>query len=75
MEYKFKVGDWVVGWHNRSNPHRLYEKAWQIAGFTKCGSVIPVNDSGWCTGKEYIRRAEPHEIPGYVKEVSLSFDL
>jgi len=72
---KFKVGEWVVGWHNRYNPDRLYEKAWLIAGFTPRGSVIPVNDSSWCTGIEDIRHAEPHEIPGYVQEVSLSFDL
>lgn len=57
---EYRVGDWVIGWHNGN---KYKNKAWQIGGFRdSTGSVIPKQEPNWATGIEDIHHATPEEI-------------
>lgn len=66
-----KVGDWVVGWHNKTNDLNLHEKAWRVKK-NDGEYVYPENTPGWNCGIENVRKAEPHEIP-LTKDINRGF--
>lgn len=59
-EDEYKVGDWVVGWHNSKNSKDLNKSAWKIHSIN--GEYISPNVKGWATGLSDIRKATPEEI-------------
>lgn len=64
MENKFKIGDWVIGWHS----HRYGDRdtvAWKIDRFSDDEQYVYTGDKkkGNTTGIIDIRLAFSHEIP------------
>lgn len=47
VETGFKIGDWVIGWHNNTN--HLNKNTWQIDKIDEDGYVYPVGKPNWNT--------------------------
>ena len=63
-ELKFKVGDWVIGWHSDYNNYK--NKPWKINKIKNCSrekiGLIPENDSQALTYSNNVRLVTPEEI-------------
>lgn len=71
IEKEFKVGDVVVGWHNRTNKDRLYEAPWEIERISSTDFIYPKNRPYWCCDSFDIRHATPKESAIYYAQIEI----